>query len=87
MYLNANDACKGGSHQSTVQGGFRQAPCEEVDVVDVSVSPPQSLDHGGRDLAAEPLKVVSPGEFRMSLNENLADISQTLSCTNPSTTE
>ena len=50
----------------------------------MSVGPPQSLDHRGRDLAAEPLKVVSPGEFRMSLNENLADISPILSCINPS---
>ena len=57
-----------------MQWSFCQAPCEEVDVVDVSVGPPQSLDHGGRDLAAEPLEVVSPGEFRVSLNENLADV-------------
>ena len=66
-----------------MQWSFCQAPCEEVNVVDVSVGPPQSLDHRGSNLAAEPLKVVSPGEFRMLLNENLAGIRPTLSCTNP----
>ena len=59
--LFSDNASKGGSHESTVEWCFCQASSEEVDVVDVSVSPPQSLDHRWRDLAAEPVKVIGPG--------------------------
>ena len=62
LELDADDAGEGRSDQAAVQGSLGQAACEEVDVVDVGVRPPQSLDDGRSDLPAEAVEVVCPGQ-------------------------